>query len=273
MGIKCQIFRDTNNDIEQVVAQNGRPSKLYQDLVLETKDNELALKLWALYNTEEFLNFATNESGLRIDYDANGEPLVEDLISFVKTQVPTLNTTDYLNLSKNLISLGNIDFSEFVNRLGSTFYNTKGVFTISKNRLETSKLYNKAEIENILTDKVLQKNVKSFVDKIMFRSTTDTKLSNINESLTGDSKPVRGNRSKMNPIDDYIGEVIEFGSITKDSYIKGAFDSMMSATDRKYSEFMTDEEMENSERLLPTIESITKDVANLAYQRGFYGGF
>ena len=83
----------------------------------------------------------------------------------------------------------------------------------------------------------------------------------------------RGNRSKMNPINDYIGEVIEFGRITKDSYIEGAFDSMMSATDRKYSEFMTDEEMENSERLLPTIEDITQDVANLAYQRGFYGGF
>ena len=56
MGLNCRIIR-VNNKVEVVEAPNGAYSTLYQDALNLTKNEEEALKIWAVAYSDKFINY------------------------------------------------------------------------------------------------------------------------------------------------------------------------------------------------------------------------
>lgn len=80
----CRISRDQNNEVQEVYADNKKPSILYRDVLEGFNDNskqgkENALKVWARAHTVSFrTSFAYGE---QIPRDVNGEPLAEVVLT------------------------------------------------------------------------------------------------------------------------------------------------------------------------------------------------
>lgn len=86
----CQIIRDEDGTIKQVLAHNGKPSKLYASLLPLTDNNaSQALRLWAQTQTPTFKAWFGESKVV----DENGEPLIVyhgttfDFSSFNKERV------------------------------------------------------------------------------------------------------------------------------------------------------------------------------------------
>ena len=70
----CEIRRDSKNNITKVIAENGRESILFNEIVNLGYDKESALKKWALVYTPTFKEWFGKGS-----VDANGEPQIFNL--------------------------------------------------------------------------------------------------------------------------------------------------------------------------------------------------
>jgi hypothetical protein len=76
----CSIIRNSNNEIERVLAPNGQDSKLFNDISKDVLDKEQALRLWAQVYTDSFKNWFGNwendpKNSSKV-VDENGEPLI-----------------------------------------------------------------------------------------------------------------------------------------------------------------------------------------------------
>src|SRR5687767_8463585 len=69
---QCSVIRDSNNEIKQVLAANGKESKLFNDISKLTSSKEEALKLWAQTYTPQFKRWFGNSKVV----DKNNEPLI-----------------------------------------------------------------------------------------------------------------------------------------------------------------------------------------------------
>ena len=69
----CSVIRNQDGSINQVLAPNGKPSKLFKDIVSLTDGNEnQALRLWAQTQTPTFKGWF----GASKVVDENGEPVI-----------------------------------------------------------------------------------------------------------------------------------------------------------------------------------------------------
>ena len=74
----CQVFRNSNNEIESVKAPNGKESLLFQSILGLQKNKEIALRAWAQVYTPSFKDWFgdwENNKGSKI-VDNNGEPML-----------------------------------------------------------------------------------------------------------------------------------------------------------------------------------------------------
>lgn len=67
----CNIIRNENGKVVKVLAENGKNSKLFNDIVKLGYDKETALKKWATTYTPTFKNWFQQGE---VDY--NGEPRI-----------------------------------------------------------------------------------------------------------------------------------------------------------------------------------------------------
>jgi hypothetical protein len=87
----CSIFRDSDNNVQKVLASNGQPSKLFSDIMnLEAinKDQEMAVDMYLLAYTPAFKAFFGDfelgeQKGI---VDSNNEPFVSSVLNYL--QVP-----------------------------------------------------------------------------------------------------------------------------------------------------------------------------------------
>lgn len=93
--MECQIKRNKNTGkLVDVLAPNGKKSRLYEDLVRRLGDPEEALRMWSLVYTSEFQNeFGKWEGGEVANLDSNGEPFVEDILPIASG----INGTTFVN--------------------------------------------------------------------------------------------------------------------------------------------------------------------------------
>ena len=86
MGVKCQIEKKENK-IERVEAPNGEPSVLYESALKLLGNSERALQVWAKAYTSDFLSYYGHwnnpDPGEMFNTDPNGEPLLEDVLSYM----------------------------------------------------------------------------------------------------------------------------------------------------------------------------------------------
>lgn len=149
--------------------------KYYESKVVKKYDNEgydasysymlrQALNKFKLYE----VNGISKESTSGLELDTNGEPKLSSVLNYLKTQRnkgAKLSNKEISELSNNMTSLSISTFEELYNELRSTFYRN-GVFEVTKDNLDNSTLYTELETLDIMSNPVLQNNIKTFVEKI-----------------------------------------------------------------------------------------------------------
>lgn len=82
--------RKKENEIKRVKAPNGEPSVLYESALKVLGNSERALQVWAKAYTPGFLSYYGHWNnpapGEMFNTDPNGEPLLEDVLSYMKRQ-------------------------------------------------------------------------------------------------------------------------------------------------------------------------------------------
>lgn len=162
MGLACKIHRNRLGDIDFVEAPNGQLSELYQQAVEYTNDREKSLDIWTVAYTNGF-----NENGIK-SRDKNGEPLLKDVLSYIKlnrVNGKRLQKEHIVGLQNNLLTLEVNSLQDLYVELRKTFYEN-GVIKFDKVKLEKSWIYTTDEINEILSNKGLRKQIVDIIDRI-----------------------------------------------------------------------------------------------------------
>ena len=102
----CTVKRNIKGEIETVLAENGKDSILYQDLVSIGLDPEAALRRWSTVYTPTFKRFFADSQAV----DENNEPLIGTLFEFETQPEETYYQSDDI---KNLAKKWNVNTSGF----------------------------------------------------------------------------------------------------------------------------------------------------------------
>jgi hypothetical protein len=93
--MKCSVIRNSNNEIQQVLASNGEESILFNILDRVLNDKEKALRLWATTYTPDF------KKKFKGERDENGEPLLREISSMVEMDNPNASDSIYFQKGDN----------------------------------------------------------------------------------------------------------------------------------------------------------------------------
>ena len=94
----CSIIRNKEtNELEQVLAPNGKDSLLFSGILDIQSDPEQSLRMWAQVYTDAFKNekgdWETNKEESGVNLDENGEPLIQYITGL--NEVPPTDTEDF----------------------------------------------------------------------------------------------------------------------------------------------------------------------------------
>lgn len=173
--MSCNILRDSEtNEIVRVDDENGTESNLFKQAVGYIRNKEKALNIWATSLTDSFKK--------------TGKPAtLKNVLNFIRikaTGKDKLTNEDKVHLVNNLMATG-MNAEALFDKVSTTFY-PEGYFQISRKSLEDSGMYTKAEVNNILTNKAIQNNVKGFTDRLVSFYTNNENTSEL-DSITNAS--------------------------------------------------------------------------------------
>lgn len=242
MGVKCQIEKK-ENEIKRVEAPNGEPSVLYESALKLLGNSERALQVWAKAYTSDFLSYYGHWNnpapGEMFNTDPNGEPLLEDVLSYMKRQAyfsDPLTAQDVKDVRDVMISNSIYSIRSLINRVRSSFY-VDGNLILNEENLRRSGLYNETEISRILDNSSVLNEVSSFMRLLLDYSNNEHDLGK-ESYFTTVEKPYGpvvykngvfnklGKRASYNPAEVY--EVIKntVGGISVASEFDAAFESL-----------------------------------------------
>ena len=189
MGVKCQIEKK-ENEIKRVKAPNGEPSVLYESALKVLGNSERALQVWAKAYTPGFLSYYghwNNQApGEMFNTDPNGEPLLEDVLSYMKRQAyfsDPLTAQDVKDVRDVMISNSIYSIRSLINRVRSSFY-VDGNLILNEENLRRSGLYNETEISRILDNPSVFNEVSSFMRLLLDYSNNEHGLGKESYSTT-----------------------------------------------------------------------------------------
>lgn len=242
MGLKCQIEK-RNNIVERVEAPNGEPSVLYESALKLLGNSERALQVWAKAYTPDFLSYYGHWNnpapGEMFNTDSNGEPFLEDVLSYMKRQTyfaDPLTAQDVKDVRDVMISNSIYSIQSLINRVRSSFY-VDGNLILNEENLRRSGLYNETEISRILDNPSVLNEVSSLMRLLLDYSNNEHDLGK-ESYFTTVEKPYGpvvykkgvfnklGKRASYNPAEIY--EVIKntVGGISVASEFDAAFGSL-----------------------------------------------
>ena len=135
-------------EIHSAYAPNGKPSKLYADILAVTEDTDMALHLWAMSRTKEYKTIMGDYTKGEGAVDENGEPVATDVLgisSFAST--PELN--DKL---KTRVSKQTEEYIETVDKIAKLKSKVSDVLTRRINEIESSKDSKTSKVLEHLTE-------------------------------------------------------------------------------------------------------------------------
>lgn len=242
MGVKCQIEKKENR-IERVEAPNGEPSVLYESALKLLGNSERALQVWAKAYTSDFLSYYGHWNnpapGEMFNTDPNGEPLLEDVLSYMKRQAyfsDPLTAQDVKDVRDVMISNSIYSIRSLINRVRSSFY-VDGNLILNEENLRRSGLYNETEISRILDNPSVFNEVSSFMRLLLDYSNNEHDLGK-EFYFTTVEKPYGpvvykkgvfnklGKRASYNPAEVYEAIKNTVGGISVASEFDAAFGSL-----------------------------------------------
>lgn len=242
MGVKCQIEKK-ENEIKRVKAPNGEPSVLYESALKLLGNSERALQVWAKAYTLGFLSYYGHWNnpapGEMFNTDPNGEPLLEDVLSYMKRQAyfsDPLTAQDVKDVRDVMISNSIYSIRSLINRVRSSFY-VDGNLILNEENLRRSGLYNETEISRILDNPSVLNEVGSFMRLLLDYSNNEHDLGK-ESYFTTVEKPYGpvvykngvfnklGKRASYNPAEVYEAIKNTVGGISVVSEFDAAFGSL-----------------------------------------------
>lgn len=242
MGLKCQIEK-RNNIVERVEAPNGEPSVLYESALKLLGNSERALQVWAKAYTSDFLSYYGHWNnpapGEMFNTDSNGEPFLEDVLSYMKRQTyfaDPLTAQDVKDVRDVMISNSIYSIRSLINRVRSSFY-VDGNLILNEENLRRSGLYNETEISRILDNPSVLNEVSSFMRLLLDYSNNEHDLGK-EFYFTTVEKPYGpvvykngifnklGKRASYNPAEVYEAIKNTVGGISVASEFDAAFESL-----------------------------------------------
>lgn len=157
--------------LNEVFAENGEASILYNKLNEVLGDESIAKNLYALSETKIFKSTIYNPLKKQVpsEFDKNGEIKPNYVIDFAKQYniiTGILTPKERVELQSILVQNPNTSPSELLSALNRAFYDNNGLFNPSYEKLVQNGLYTPYEANNILNDIDLQENIKSTLDRM-----------------------------------------------------------------------------------------------------------
>lgn len=172
MGLACRITRNKLGGVEKVEAPNGNDSRLYNDALASTGNEERALGVWATAYTPDFINYygdwenPTPESMFNLD--ANGEPILQDVAAYYTRRFTVhggFTRKEWQDIKNSTRAAGLSNVADLKRVVINTFLKPSGI-VITKKTLGESGLYEAHEIDRIMNNEDVKKEVASLLDKI-----------------------------------------------------------------------------------------------------------
>lgn len=200
-------------------AENGEPSLLYKDLERITANTVDAQNLYALSETNSFVNNVTKplKNSNPKEFDKNGEIRHTYVVNYAKE----LNTTAEKLSTQEIIETQNIllqnesfkDSSELLSALERAFYDKDGLFNPSVTSLIENGLYSVYEAQNILNDIDLQEEIKRTVEKLGNSEVIESSLDNVRMEFADKEGTINsfGKLTVKNPYEQESQIIQEYG--------------------------------------------------------------
>lgn len=267
MGLKCQIEKK-DNIIERVEAPNGEPSVLYESALKVLGDSERALQVWAKAYTPDFLSYYGHWNnpapGEMFNTDSNGEPLLDDVLSYMKRQTyfaDPLTAQDVKDVRDFLLSTNGVYTASSLSNIILHYFYVDGSLILNEQNLRRSGLYNETEISRILSDPSVLNEVSTSMRKLLDYSNNehDREKDNYFMSIDYQYGPIVykegvfnqfGKKVPYNPSELYWAMCKTVGGIKNFSEFSSAFESLRNlypelvekfVSDKKFAESMFDE--------------------------------
>lgn len=267
MGVKCQIEKKENK-IERVEAPNGESSVLYESALKLLGNSERALQVWAKAYTPGFLSYYGHWNnpapGEMFNTDSNGEPLLEDVLSYMKRQTyfaDPLTDQDVKDVRDFLLSTYGVYTAPSLSNIILHYFYVDGSLILNEQNLRRSGLYNETEISRILSDPSVLNEVSTSMRKLLDYSNNehDREKDNYFMSIDYQYGPIVykegvfnqfGKKVPYNPSELYWAMCKTVGGIKNFSEFSSAFESLRNlypelvekfVSDKKFAESMFDE--------------------------------
>jgi hypothetical protein len=267
MGLKCQIEK-RNNIVERVEAPNGEPSVLYESALKLLGNSERALQVWAKAYTPDFLSYYGHWNnpapGEMFNTDSNGEPLLEDVLSYMKRQTyfaDPLTDQDVKDVRDFLLSTYGVYTAPSLSNIILHYFYVDGSLILNEQNLRRSGLYNETEISRILSDPSVLNEVSTSMRKLLDYSNNEHDREKDNYFMSVDYQygPIVykegvfnqfGKKVPYNPSELYWAMRNTVGGIKNASEFSSAFESLRNSypelvekfvSDKKFAESMFDE--------------------------------
>jgi len=172
----CRIIRDSEGNIERVENPQGEISQLYSQALQVVGNEQQALEIAYVPYTQQY-------------QDINGvtatDPTLSEVMTFISrnnNQNKSLTKQDIDNLRNNTLSIPFNSIEEMYTKVTSLY--PQGIFTVNRATLTKSELYTETEIEALLADSSLHRNIKETADKIIAEvSLNEIDLRQINQNM------------------------------------------------------------------------------------------
>ena len=172
MGLACRITRNKLGGVEKVEAPNGNDSILYSGALASTGNEERALGIWATAYTPDFMNYygdwenPTPESMFNLD--ANGEPLLQDVAAYYTRRFTVhggFTRKEWQDIKNSTRAAGLSNVEDLKRIVINTFLKPSGI-VVTRKTLGESGLYEAHEIDRIINNEDVRRDVTSLLDKI-----------------------------------------------------------------------------------------------------------
>ncbi len=200
-------------------AENGEPSILYKDLERVTANEVDAQNLYALSETNSFVNNVTRplRNSNPKEFDKNGEIKHTYVINYAKelnTTTEKLSTQEIIDTQNILLQNENFqDSSELLLALERAFYDKDGLFNPSVSSLTENGLYSVYEAQNILNNIDLQENIKTTIEKLGNSEIIESNLSNVKTEFADKENTINsfGKLNVKNPYEQEKQIIQDYG--------------------------------------------------------------
>lgn len=263
MGLKCQIEKKENK-IERVEAPNGEPSVLYESTLKLLGNSERALQVWAKAYTPDFLSYYGHWNnpapGEMFNTDPNGEPLLDDVLSYMKRQTyfaDPLTAQDVKDVRDFLLFTDGVYTAQSLSNIILHYFYVDGSLILNEQNLRRSGLYNETEISRILSDPSVLNEVSTSMRKLLDYSNNehDREKDNYFMSIDYQYGPIVykegvfnqfGKKVPYNPSELYCAICKTVGGIKKNSEFSSAFESLRNLYPELVEKFVSDKKFAKS---------------------------